>query len=278
VEVLGESPHAEAAPVLLELAIGQGEEPLRKAALNALLIYDQDDIARRVGAAYASLPEALQPAAETLLSSRASWAALWLQGAEDGAWHPARVAGETVRRLRVMDDERVQALAKRLWVAEAPEEAEQLARERRRLAAVVHGGTGNPYPGRDLFQTACGACHTLFSQGGQIGPDLTSYQRQDVENMLHQILEPSAEIREGYENVMVETRDGRWLSGFVVERDPQILVLRGFDGQRVAVPRAEVKALTAAGRSLMPDGLLADWSDAQVRDFFAYLRSSQPLP
>jgi hypothetical protein len=31
------------------------------------------------------------------------------------------------------------------------------------------------------------------------------------------------------------------------------------------------------GRSLMPDGLLDGMSDQELRDFFAYLRISQPI-
>ena len=38
-----------------------------------------------------------------------------------------------------------------------------------------------------------------------------------------------------------------------------------------------VDSLQPVGRSLMPDGLLQDMSDQQLRDFFAYLRISQPI-
>jgi cytochrome c1 len=36
--------------------------------------------------------------------------------------------------------------------------------------------------------------------------------------------------------------------------------------------------LKAVPVSLMPEGLLKDLSEQQVRDLFAYLRSTQPLP
>ena len=35
--------------------------------------------------------------------------------------------------------------------------------------------------------------------------------------------------------------------------------------------------LTASPQSLMPEGLLKDYTDQQVRDLFAYLRATQPL-
>ena len=40
---------------------------------------------------------------------------------------------------------------------------------------------------------------------------------------------------------------------------------------------SEVAAMEPLGGSLMPEGLLAGLTDQQVRDLFAYLRSTQPL-
>ena len=42
--------------------------------------------------------------------------------------------------------------------------------------------------------------------------------------------------------------------------------------------RAELEDLRAVKQSLMPEGILKPFSDQQVRDLFAYLRSTQPLP
>jgi hypothetical protein len=36
--------------------------------------------------------------------------------------------------------------------------------------------------------------------------------------------------------------------------------------------------MSAIPRSIMPDSILKDYSDQQVRDLFAYLRATQPLP
>ena len=53
--------------------------------------------------------------------------------------------------------------------------------------------------------------------------------------MLINVVNPSAEIREGFEQVMVVTRDGRAVSGLRFDQDPQVLVLRGVDGQNITV-------------------------------------------
>ena len=95
--------------------------------------------------------------------------------------------------------------------------------------------------------------------------------------MVLNIVNPGAEVREGYEAFVAETKDGRSLAGFVVERDPQRVVLRTSDGPAVALAMSELASMEPMGGSLMPEGLLAGLTDQQVRDLFAYLRSTQPL-
>ena len=95
--------------------------------------------------------------------------------------------------------------------------------------------------------------------------------------MLISVVNPNAEIREGFEYVSLETTDGRSLSGFLTDQDNQIVALRGMAGEDIRVSRADVKSLKPMGRSLMPEGLLQQLTDQEMRDFFAYLRISQPI-
>ena len=81
-------------------------------------------------------------------------------------------------------------------------------------AELVREGSGDPYAGRTLFRSTCGACHKLFAEGGQIGPDLTPFKRDDPETTLLNVVNPNAEIREGYENFQLTTKDGRPSPGF----------------------------------------------------------------
>ena len=73
------------------------------------------------------------------------------------------------------------------------------------------------------------------------------------------------------------TEDGRSVVGFLVDEDLQTVVLRGLDGQDITVERKKIKALKAQGVSLMPSGILSSYSNDQIRDLLAYLRSTQPL-
>jgi putative heme-binding domain-containing protein len=145
------------------------------------------------------------------------------------------------------------------------------------LNEVINLTVGSPYVGKKLFMESCGVCHKLFARGGEAGPDLTVYKRDDLPNLLLNIVNPNAEIREGYESFNVETKDGRELTGFLADKDAQVIILRTPDGQSVSLPHAQISRMASTGSSLMPQGLLAHLSDQQVRDLFAYLRSTQPL-
>ena len=146
-----------------------------------------------------------------------------------------------------------------------------------RFVSVVNTGKGDPYPGKKLFTAKCANCHTLHANGGNVGPDLTPFKRDDVPNLLLHIINPNAEIREGYESSVVITESGRTLTGIVVEKDARVVVLRSADGQRIVLPKDEIESMSVTGISLMPEGALQGLSDQDVRDLFAYLRSGQPL-
>ena len=103
---------------------------------------------------------------------------------------------------------------------------------------MVALGSGIPKPGKQVFDRQCARCHALFSTGGKIGPDLTTYRRDDLETMLLNIVNPSALIREGYTTHIVSMIDGRVLSGVLVEEDKNVVVLRGSDGKEIALARA----------------------------------------
>ena len=124
----------------------------------------------------------------------------------------------------------------------------------------------------------CGKCHRLFEDGGDIGPNLTQHDRSDLRQMIVNIVNPSLALREGFESHVILTTDGRTINGLMVDQDNQVLVIKNHQGQKQVIPRSEVDDLFQSARSLMPTDTLTPLTDQQVRDLFAYLRSSQPLP
>ncbi len=278
IQTLGELRQSVAVPSLL-LASRSAREPVRVAALAALRAFDDPAIPAAALEAATSTGVTTRTAALGLLTSRPAWSLALVQAIERGQFAARDVPRDLVRQLkqhRNPDPALTSALAK-LWPDSGRPTTEAMEAGIRRFAGTLRAGSGDPYNGKKLFHAACASCHRLFNQGGAIGPDLTPFRRDDLDTLLLSIVNPSAEIREGYENVGIETRDERSLSGFVVRQDDRVVVLRGLDGQDLVVQRSEIAELRAAGMSLMPEGLLDALDEQQLRDLFAYLRSSQPL-
>ncbi len=268
----------EAVPALLAIANGNATDDLRKAALTALSSYEDDALGARVAALLPTLKGQARQAAFAMLASRIAWSQRLLDAVQTGAVPPADVPEDVAHRLRRHRDAALSERAKSVLprTGESPGAAAD-TRRIQEIQTVLKRGAGDPYAGEALYTARCASCHRLFFKGGNVGPDLTAYQRDDLGTMLLSIVNPNVEIREGYQYYTVETTDGRSLSGFFVDRDNQVTVLRGLGGESITLRAAEIKDLQPMGRSLMPAGLLDDLSAQQLRDFFAYLRISQPI-
>ena len=179
--------------------------------------------------------------------------------------------------MKLHGKERIEALLNTHFAVGGVPTTEAMRQEIRRLSRVLRAGEGNPYAGKKHFEATCVKCHTLFGRGGKLGPDLTAYKRDDTDTMLLSIVNPSADIREGFETYLVATKDDRIVNGFLADQDGRVVVLRGTDGQNIMLPRDEIRAMKVTGRSLMPERLLSGMSEQQVRDLFAYLRQGQPI-
>ena len=149
-----------------------------------------------------------------------------------------------MRKLLLHRDEKIQQLVRKNWGEVKGATTAEMRQEIDRLVKVVRAGPGEPYEGKKLFDMTCAKCHQLYSKGGDFGPNLTSYKRDDVDNMMLHIVNPSAEIREGYENYMVVTADGRSLNGFLLEKDEKIVVLRGAEGQTTVIRKDQIDEMS----------------------------------
>jgi len=145
------------------------------------------------------------------------------------------------------------------------------------LLRIVTAEPGNPYRGKQHYLTRCASCHVFFDRGRNVGPDLTPLQRNDLPSLLHHIVAPSAEIREGYEHLLVTRKDGRVLSGFSPAPAARPLQLRDLNRQTHRLADADLRSVQVLEQSLMPPGLLAGLDKQQLRDFIAYLRIGQPI-
>ena len=148
------------------------------------------------------------------------------------------------------------------------------------LTALAQGDTRkrDAAHGRKLFAaTGCFACHAFGGEGGALGPDLTAVTRRlSVHDLFEAIVEPSREISDQYNTSLVRTRDGRQLSGRIVnltENGLQLAENLADPSNLVRLAEAVVVSIEASKHSLMPPGLLNVLSAEEILDLLAFLRS-----
>jgi len=126
--------------------------------------------------------------------------------------------------------------------------------------------------GKVIFTKTCGACHQLHGEGGVLGPELTGSNRSNINYLLSNILEPSADIQDDYKMVVVTTRDGRTYLGTVASDTDRHLVLNILGQGKAKINKSDIQSREDTPNSMMPAGLLDNMSDQEILDLVAYLR------
>jgi putative heme-binding domain-containing protein len=132
--------------------------------------------------------------------------------------------------------------------------------------------------GKAVFQKACGACHQMYGEGGTLGPDLTGSNRENLDYILTNILDPNGDIQDDYRMVIITTTDGRTYAGNVSGENDRQVTLKVVGQDQVVINTSNIQSRETAPKSMMPEGLLQTMTDQEVIDLIAYLQTQEPLP
>ena len=199
------------------------------------------------------------------------WAKQFLATVDKSEIKPREVAPDVVRQLEIYKDPEIDRLIKKHWsTINIKLSSQEKIAEGQRIKRVI-ATKGDSIKGQAIFTQRCSACHSLFGEGGKIGPELNAYDRSSPDFWLVAVLDPSAEIREGFGAYTAKLKGGQTLMGMLVQQDASNVVLQDMAGQRHTARASDVEKLEAFPQSLMPEGLLGDLDDAALRDLFAYL-------
>ncbi len=296
IKILGQIDKPQVVSPLLGLIGSSKSDAVKRAAMQALMNYDDPKIGQTICQRYQSTLPAehdLRSTAHRVLASRAVWTKQFLNELTSYRIKRDTIPLDIVQQMRLHDDPEIQAVLNKLWgkTRSTPDEKrKQVARLRRLIARVRGRGDAaaetrtagdetrspNPHQGRELFKKHCGTCHTLFDDGGKTGPNLTGYERTNLDFLLLAIVDPSAAIREEFTQYQVLTNDGRVLTGLIDDQTPTTVTLRGVNNQTTLVNRDDVDILQAMDTSIMPDALVEKFTDDELRDLFAYLTARTP--
>jgi putative heme-binding domain-containing protein len=130
---------------------------------------------------------------------------------------------------------------------------------------------GVPGKGKAHFTRVCAACHVFGTEGKDIGPNLTQiHKKYGKPALLESILNPDAGISFGYENWVIEKKNGEFLLGFILA-EGETLVVKDQEGKRHVIPATDVKSRHKSPTSLMPAALITGMSAQDLADLAAYL-------
>ena len=120
----------------------------------------------------------------------------------------------------------------------------------------------------------CAKCHVVQGEGKMVGPDLSGIgAKLSREALYESILAPSAAISHNYEAWTALTKDGRAITGLLVSKTPQQVVIRGADGVDATVAGDDLEELVRQPVSLMPADLASTLSAEELVDVVTWLET-----
>lgn len=259
----------EAAPAL---RTALNDAALRAPAIRALAAYDDPATASAVLALYSKLTEAEKRDAINTLVARPGSAAKLFDAIEKGDVPRTDVHAYHVQQLLGFKDD---ALSKRItsvWgeIRATAKDKQELIAKQKTVLTTARLKSADLSNGRRLFSKTCSACHTLFGEGGKIGPDITGSNRANLDYILENILDPSAIVGKDYRMTILALTDGRVVSGLIQKETDSAVTVRTIN-DTVVVAKSDIEERKLSDQSLMPEGQLNQLTPDEQRDLIAYL-------
>ena len=253
-------------------------EALRREALLGLGAFEDAKTPPAILKIYSELDTAGKRDALTTLASRVFFAKALMVAVTSGAVMANELPADIVRQLRAHGVKEINAQLDKVWGVSRSTPAaklKEIAKYKKLLEAKVNRPANLPR-GRVLFQRTCGQCHKLYGEGGEIGPDITGSNRNNLDYLLTNMLDPNAEIPNDYRTTILRTKDNRVLVGVIRRNEGQSVTI-ATPAEVVTVAKRDVAAIDPQNFSMMPEGLVLALKEEELRDLVAYLRGNQQV-
>ncbi len=261
---------------LLKLIV---DPAVRSDAIRHLARFNQTETPSALLKVYRELTGNEKQKALSVLASRVPYAAYLISGVESGLIPKKDLSASLVRELRNLKNDDINTQLESLWGTFRESSADKKSEIEKFKRIYYAGGSspGDAAKGRAVFARACQQCHTLFGIGGKVGPDITGSDRQNLDYLLQNIVDPNAVIPNDYRTSEIETADGRVITGVIQERTGNSLKIITAT-ETVLVAHDQIESNLQSELSMMPEGLLAPFKDQEIRDLLYYLRQPAQAP
>ena len=251
------------------------EEALRREALRGLGAFEDAKTPQSILAILQKLDTAGKRDALTTLASRVSYAKALMAAIDKGEVKANELPADIVRQLRAHRQKDINTKLDKVWGVSrsTPKSKLKEIAKYKKLLEAKPAKSVNLSRGRALFQRTCAQCHKLYGEGGEIGPDITGSNRNNLDYLLTNILDPNAEIPNDYRTTILRTKDNRILVG-VVRRSEGQSVTMATPTEVVTMAKSDVASIEKQNFSMMPEGLVLAFKQDELHDLVAYLRGT----
>jgi putative membrane-bound dehydrogenase-like protein len=215
-----------------------------------------------------TVPE--KSAAVDVLVSRPDWAGLLLTELEKGLITRNDITLAQARTLSLLNDAALTEKLQKLWGKFTTTSDEKQAAIQQYKALLASSPRGDAVKGKLVYTRSCAVCHTLFDEGGKLGPNLTGGGRRDPDYILINLMDPNAVIPRDYQMTVVTLKDQQILVGTVPVEDEKTITLQTIADRRV-IERTACEKIERQPLSFMPEGLLQQMTNEEFLDLMAYL-------
>jgi putative membrane-bound dehydrogenase-like protein len=245
---------------------------LDEVAAEALAAYDHPETPKRLIGRWEKLDPRAQSAAIGTLASRPAYAKALLVAVRDKKIKATDISAFHARQMVSFGDTAIEKDLTELWgqVRRTSDQNKKLIEKFKNDLTKDVVAKANASKGRVVFNKLCLACHKLYGEGGAIGPDLTGGGRQNLDYLLHNIVDPSGAVADQFRLRILTLKGGQVVSGSILSKTAQTYVVQTA-AKRVNIEVDQVEKVTALQASLMPEGLLQTLKPAEVRDLIKYL-------
>jgi putative heme-binding domain-containing protein len=257
--------------VLEQLLSNRQPHEVQLAALAALSRFTSRDVAAIVLAGWSSYSPQVRSAAMELLFARPQRVAALLDAIEAGHVPAGDLDSSRIQQLRQFRDTALRERAEKLLATALPARRQEVVEAYRQALSLA----GDRARGRELFKKNCAACHRVEGVGTEIGPNLIAMQNRGPEAILVNVLDPNREVNPQFVNYVVQTDDGRSLTGLISAETATSVTLLRAEGQTDTVLRINIELLQSTGLSIMPEGLEKQLDPQALADVIAYLMGAK---
>ncbi|HTU27288.1 MAG TPA: family 16 glycoside hydrolase, partial [Pirellulales bacterium] len=265
-------------PDILKKLVATRDPVLIGGALRGMAEYNDPENAKLILSAYDSLQPGERRDGLGTLCARVEYARPLLEALAAKKVPVTDLSADLVRQLRNLNDEAITAKITDMWGTsrDTAEDKKRMMQDLKRLVES-NGPPADANLGRAMFAKTCQQCHTLFGIGGKVGPDLTGSNRANLDYLLSNVVDPSAVLVKEYMPSIIQTEDGRTITGIIKARDDRSVTVQT-QNELLVLPKEEIEKEQLSDKSMMPDNLLVPFSPEQVRGLAAYLASSKQVP